>query len=448
MRAWRRNSHHARTPSEFMYVTCAVSNTTRPTIAGNSSSNRVASVKSPRKTTRIRSPSLTTCHWVSLASTARARSSGLSNATPTTVLPSRGCAHTAVPRTRAAGSPSGAIETSSTWPSATGSPTTSRTPSIERFETVASTFLPASSTVIENASVPSRGSPSWIATTSWSSSAVIGAIKSSSQPHAETWRIWSPDSCLPATRITRIDGFCALITRVASNPAGSASITTSAGSSLRTSACASAAFAATSSCRSSRWNGVAVKCRSSAELLETRTLGTGDQVHYHAIRRQIVGQPAIAAKLPRSRRIADDKANDSARLCSPRASGLGEQGANGRCSSTQQGAQEHDQRDGQEDRAADRGDAARQVAAIIGPALGSQLLDLGGPRGDRAAQAVDPLIQLGELRILDPVQVDERAERDQPAGDLAFGLRDLARLALLLGVELGEPVGVALAGVA
>ena len=53
-----------------MYVTCAVSNTTRPTIAGSSSSNRVASVKSPRSTTRVRSPSLTTCHCVSFASIA------------------------------------------------------------------------------------------------------------------------------------------------------------------------------------------------------------------------------------------------------------------------------------------------------------------------------------------------------------------------------------------
>jgi len=45
------------------------------------------------------------------------------------------------------------------------------------------------------------------------------------------------------------------------------------------------------------------------------------------------------------------------------------------------------------------------------------------------------------------VQVHERAERDEPPQDLAVGLRDLARLALLLGVELGEAVRVALARV-
>src|ERR1700759_5614250 len=110
IRAWRRNSHHARTPSEFMYVTWAVSNTTRPTIAGRSSSNRVASVKSPCSTTGIPSPSLTTCHWVSRASTARARSSGLSNATPTTVLPSRGWGPTALPRIWIGAAPPGAAD--------------------------------------------------------------------------------------------------------------------------------------------------------------------------------------------------------------------------------------------------------------------------------------------------------------------------------------------------
>ncbi len=149
----------------------------------------MASVKSPRSTTRVRSPSLRTCHCVSFASIVRAAASSLSNATPTTVLPSRGCAHTQVPLIVTAVSPSGLTVIAADWPSATGSETMSRTPSSERFETVASTFLPLISTVIAKPSVPGRGSPSWIATTSCSSSAVIGAMRSSSQPHAETCRI-------------------------------------------------------------------------------------------------------------------------------------------------------------------------------------------------------------------------------------------------------------------
>ena len=41
-------------------------------------------------------------------------------------------------------------------------------------------------------------------------SAVIGAIKSSSQPLADTSRIWSPLRRLPATRMTRVVGLWAL----------------------------------------------------------------------------------------------------------------------------------------------------------------------------------------------------------------------------------------------
>ena len=57
----------------------------------------------------------------------------------------------------------------------------------------------------------------------------------------------------------------------------------------------------------------------------------------------------------------------------------------------------HDQRDQRDDRTANRRDAAHQGPAVVGLALGGELLDLGGPRGDRAAQSVDALVQLGEL---------------------------------------------------
>ncbi len=111
-------------------------------------------------------------------------------------------------------------------------------------------------------------------------------------------------------------------------------------------------------------------------------------------------------------------------------------------------AEDDDQGDEQDESAADRDDAADgRSPRSSGLALGGELLDLGGAGGDRAAQAIDPLVQLVEAGVLDPVQVDERAERDEPARDLGLGERDLARLALLLGVELREPVGVALARV-
>ena len=51
-------------------------------------------------------------------------------------------------------------------------------------------------------------------------------------------------------------------------------------------------------------------------------------------------------------------------------------------------------------------------------------------------------------RVLDPIQIDERPEGHEPALDLGLGRADLAGLALLLGVELGEAMGVALARVA
>ena len=141
-----------------------------------------------------------------------------------------------------------------------------------------------------------------------------------------------------------------------------------------------------------------MKCRSSSLLFETRTFGTA------------------VDSVTRSRQVRTAR-------------------------------EDHDQRDQRDDRTADRRDAAHQRPAIVGLALGGELLDLGRARRDRAAQAIDPLVELGELRVLDAVEVDERAERDEPALDLALGLRDLARLALLLGVELGEPVRVALARV-
>ena len=176
----------------------------------------------------------------------------------------------------------------------------------------------------------------------------------------------------------------------------SASSTTSDGSSCLNSARRFVArLFATRSCSPSRWNGGAVKCRNSSLLFETRTFGTSNVVqrYYRMARRMTIS--AISAT------------NAPPIVATPRTS----------------------------------------VPAIVGLALGGQLLDLRRARRDRAAEAIDALVQLAELRVLDAVEVDERAERDEPALDLGLGERDLARLALLLGVELGEPVGVALARV-
>src|SRR5689334_16231204 len=118
-----------------MYVTCARSKSTRPTIDGWRSSNRVASVKSPLSTTRVRAASLMISHWVRRASTWRPRSSRSSNAAPTTLWPSWTCDHTARALIRTGSARSGATVTVTIWPSTTGSGTINRAPSIDRFET-------------------------------------------------------------------------------------------------------------------------------------------------------------------------------------------------------------------------------------------------------------------------------------------------------------------------
>jgi hypothetical protein len=51
-------------------------------------------------------------------------------------------------------------------------------------------------------------------------------------------------------------------------------------------------------------------------------------------------------------------------------------------------------------------------AAVVGRALGGEVIDLAGAGADRRAQSIDPLVQLGELRPVDPVEVDERPEGD------------------------------------
>ena len=93
--------------------------------------------------------------------------------------------------------------------------------------------------------------------------------------------------------------------------------------------------------------------------------------------------------------------------------------------------------------------AAHERAAVEGLALGGEVIDLAGAGADRRAQPIDPLVQVGELGAIDPVEVDERAEGDQPALDLAVGALQLAVLAPELGVErwvvCGQSFGAGLA---
>src|SRR6478672_4384093 len=74
--------------------------------------------------------------------------------------------------------------------------------------------------------------------------------------------------------MTRVPGLCALHCLATEKPSVSASSTTSGGSSLMNRAVASLAVCATSNCNPSRWKGGAVKCRNSSLLFETSTLGT------------------------------------------------------------------------------------------------------------------------------------------------------------------------------
>src|SRR5258705_3690569 len=237
--------------------------------------------------------------------------------------------------------------------------------------------------------------PSWIATTSNSSSAVIGAIRTSSAPLSATLRIWSVVRRLPVTSTTLQPMPAALIARATSYPdvpSSSASSTASAGFSFANSAVASSPLAATTSSASRRRKVGVAKCRRSSLLFETRTFGTCPIV-------------------------------------------------------SEAGAEQDDQGDQEHDRAADRGQPADQRRLVVGVALGGELVDLGCAGADRGAQAIDPQVQLGELGLVDAVEVDQRAERHQPAHDLGLGLRGLFGLALGLGFELGEPVAMPLARV-